>query len=302
MPRLDLDGRAALVTGAGRGIGLATARTLHERGARVALVDLAADVVEAGAEALGEGAIGIAADVTDPDAIGAAVERTVATFGGLDACVANAGIASAASTARAADPDVWERVIEVNLLGTYRTARAALPHLIERGGHLSLVSSIYAFFNGMLVSPYAVSKSAVEALGRAMRVELAERGVSVGVVYYGMIDTEMTRKGFREDPVAARLEAEHVPGFIRRRHSPESAARALADGIERRAPRVFFPAYLRWYSAFRGLANPLLDRRLVRDRKLQRSLRDADVEGRAAGHEIVGARDDDRPPRPGTRA
>jgi NAD(P)-dependent dehydrogenase (short-subunit alcohol dehydrogenase family) len=232
----------------------------------------------------------------------AAAERAVATFGGLDVCVANAGIAPAASTVRAADPEIFERVVEVNLLGSYRTVRAALPHVAGRGGHISIVSSIYAFFNGMAVAPYAVSKSGVEALGRAMRVELATRGVSVGVVYYGMIDTEMTRQGFRGDPLAARMEDEHMPRFVRRRHSPESAARALVAGIERRSPRVFFPGYLRWYSAFRGIANPLLDRRLVRDRSLQDSLGEADVEGRTAGREIPGAREPDRPPRPGTRA
>jgi NAD(P)-dependent dehydrogenase (short-subunit alcohol dehydrogenase family) len=297
----DLDGKVALVTGAARGIGLETARALHERGSSVALVDLDAAATEAAATTVGARALGLGADVSEPEAIGAAVEATVQRFGGLDVCVANAGISPAASTVRAAATETFERVIEVNLLGTYRTVRAALPHVIAGGGHLSLVSSIYAFMNGVFVAAYGATKTAVEGLGRALRVELAQHEVSVGVVYYGFVATEMVREGFESDPLAARVEEQLAPRFVRRRLSAREAAEALVRGVERRAPRVFAPGYLRAYSALRGLINPLLDRRLEHDATLQALLREADLEGRTAGREIVAARAPDAPPRPDVR-
>src|SRR5581483_4901077 len=103
----DVSGKVALITGGARGIGFETARQLHERGASVVLVDLRAEDVEAAAARLGDRAL---ADVTDRDAIAAAVAQTVERFGGLDIAVANAGIAPAAATLRAMDPDVVERV------------------------------------------------------------------------------------------------------------------------------------------------------------------------------------------------
>src|SRR5262245_34721643 len=108
----SLNGQVALVTGAGRGIGAATARALHARGASVALVDLEAP------EAFDvRSTLGLAADVTDKEAIGNAVEATITRFGKLDVIVANAGIAPNVSTALKMDPDVFERVVEVDLLG-----------------------------------------------------------------------------------------------------------------------------------------------------------------------------------------
>ena len=137
--------------------------------------------------------------------------------------------------------EAFERVLEVNLTGVYRTVTAALPEVAARGGHMTLIGSIYSFINGALVAPYAMSKAGVEALGRALRVELAPHGASAGVVYYGFIATEMVRQGIEEDPLGDEFE-DRLPGFIRKRFTPEQAAAALVDGIERRSPRVFAPA------------------------------------------------------------
>jgi NAD(P)-dependent dehydrogenase (short-subunit alcohol dehydrogenase family) len=143
--RLELRGRVALVTGAARGIGLATAQELHARGASVALVGLDAHATAQAAHDVGERTLGVGADVTDPAAVEEVVGRAVESFGGLDVCVANAGVAPRAATVLAMDAGAFERVIEVNLLGAYRTARAAVPHVIARGGHVSVVASIYVF-------------------------------------------------------------------------------------------------------------------------------------------------------------
>jgi NAD(P)-dependent dehydrogenase (short-subunit alcohol dehydrogenase family) len=212
----------------------------------------------------------------------------VERFGQLDVCVANAGIAPAAATVRAMDDEVFDRVVAVNLLGVHRTVMAALPHVIERRGHISIVSSIYAFMNGMLVAPYAVTKAGVEQLGRALRVELAPHGVTVGVVYYGYIDTAMVRQGFEADALATRLETEHVPAIFRRRLSAEQAARVLVRGVERRSPRVAAPRWLGRALRLRGVLGPAIDRRLATDTRLRELLREADDDRRVAGRGIVG--------------
>src|SRR4051794_35305470 len=87
------------------------------------------------------------------------------------------------------DPDVFERVIEVNLLGVWRTVRAALPQVVARQGHVVVVASIYALANGMGTAPYAMAKAGVEQLGRALRVELVQHGASASVAYFGFIDS-----------------------------------------------------------------------------------------------------------------
>jgi hypothetical protein len=106
-------------------------------------------------------------------------------------------------------------------------------------------------------------------------VELAPHGASAGVVYYGFVATDMVNKGM-EDRLLARLEAHHIPRFVRHRLSPAEAAEVLVRGIERRAPRVFAPFYLQPYSALRGILNPLIDWRLERDAALQALLRESD--------------------------
>src|SRR6187399_94758 len=154
----SLHGKVALVTGAARGIGFETARHIHMRGASVAVLDLDAGQAQEAAERIGERAIGIGADVTDHGAMMAAVAEVVERFGGLDVAVANAGIAqSQIATIRGIGTEEWERVFEVDMLGVWRTVRAALPQIVERKGHVVVTASVYAFVNGMLNSPYAVA-------------------------------------------------------------------------------------------------------------------------------------------------
>ena len=140
---------------------------------RSIVLDLDDDAVQRAAAQLGGGAIGIAADVTDRDAMDDVVATAVERFGGLDVIVANAGIASRGATALAARARTSSSAcIEVNLLGVWRSVRAALPEIARRQGHVVVVASIYAFFNGVGAAPYAMAKAGVEQLGRALRVEL----------------------------------------------------------------------------------------------------------------------------------
>jgi NAD(P)-dependent dehydrogenase (short-subunit alcohol dehydrogenase family) len=285
----DVRGKVALITGGARGIGFETARQLYERGASVVLVDLVAAEAEAAAARLGERALGIAADVTDRDAIAAAVAQTVERFGGLDIAVANAGIAPAAATLRAMDPDVVERVIDVDLLGVWRTVGASLPHVVQRRGHIVVVASVYAFMNGVILAPYAIAKAGVEQLGRALRVELKRHGASASVAYFGFIDTEMVRDGMA-DPISDTLN-DSLPGFARRRLPPSAAGRAIVRGIERRAPRIIRPRWWAVPSVLRGVMNPLLDRYMERDEKLQAGIALGDDEARITGPKIVAGGD-----------
>lgn len=285
MPSYELNGKTALVTGAARGIGFETARRLHLRGASVAVVDLDGGQAREAAERIGERVIGIGADVTDHAAIMRAVAETVDRFGGLDVAVANAGIAqSTVVTVRGIGTEEWERVFEVDMLGVWRTVRAALPQIVERRGQIVVTSSVYAFANGVLNSPYAVAKSGVESLGRALRAELMPLGASASVAYFGWVDTKLVQDAF-ERPHSDRMQ-ENLPGFLSRRIAPDEAGAAVVRGIEERSPRIFAPKWWRYVSALRGILNPLLDRRFERDRTMIETVReveaDADEQGAAA--------------------
>jgi NAD(P)-dependent dehydrogenase (short-subunit alcohol dehydrogenase family) len=276
MPAYSLSGKVALVTGGARGIGFATAQELVARGARVVIVDLHEPAVEGAAARLAHGTIGIAADVTDRDAMDDAVAQTVERFGGLDVLVANAGIASRGATARAAEPDQFERVIEVNLLGVWRSVRAALPEVTRRQGHVVVVASIYAFFNGVGAAPYAMAKAGVEQLGRALRVELKPHGASASVAYFGFIDTEMVHQAIDADPLADRLMAAS-PRVLRKRLPPSAAGAAIVRGIERRQPRIIRPRRWTVLSVLRGILNPLMDAQMERDAETQAITRELDA-------------------------
>jgi NAD(P)-dependent dehydrogenase (short-subunit alcohol dehydrogenase family) len=279
MPAYDLNDKVALVTGGARGIGFAAARQLHRRGAAVAIVDLEGGEASAAAARIGERAIGVGADVRDAAAVASAVTATVERFGGLDIAIANAGIAPPVTTARTMAAADWRRVVDINLLGAWETARAALPQIVERRGQVVFIGSIYSHANGLLASPYAVSKAGVEALGRALRAELAPFGASASVVYFGWVDTDLVRDSLdrRDDGFGARVLAEVLPGFLLRRIAPDVAGAAIVRALERRAPRAFAPSVWRYIAALRGVVSPVLDRRLESDARVAAIVAEAEA-------------------------
>jgi NAD(P)-dependent dehydrogenase (short-subunit alcohol dehydrogenase family) len=287
MAPYDLNGKVALVTGAARGIGFETARQIHVRGASVAVVDLSPEEAREAAERIGPRAIGIATDVTDHSAVMQSVAETVERFGGLDVVVANAGIAQAKmATVRGIGTEEWERVFEVDMLGVWRTVRAALPQIVERKGHVVVTSSVYAFVNGVLNSPYAVAKSGVESLGRSLRAELMPLGASASVAYFGWVDTKLVQDAFEAN--GDRMQ-QNLPEFLKKRITPDQAGAAVVRGIEERAPRIFAPKWWRYVSALRGIVNPLLDRRFESDPRVAATVREVESETDEQGAAAVAA-------------
>jgi NAD(P)-dependent dehydrogenase (short-subunit alcohol dehydrogenase family) len=208
-----LAGRAALVTGASRGIGRAIAIDLAHAGAAVALVgrDTAAlDQVAGEIAALGGSAVPLVADVADAAAIRAAVQAAEAAFGSLHTLVACAG-AHAWQRFEDSAPADWARLIDVNVGGVLNTVHAAGPGMRARGqGSIILVASIFAMIGAPGNSIYALTKGAVLAFARALAVEWARHGVRVNALCPGWIDTDMNR-AFRADPRAEAVALREIP-------------------------------------------------------------------------------------------
>ena len=274
MPHLNLAGATVLITGAAGGIGAASARALRDRGANLVLCDLDPAAVEAQAGELGgERALGVGVDVTRRDQLDDAVAQAVARFGGIDVVFANAGITvDPPASIAAVHERAFERVVEVDLLGVWRTVRAALPQVIERRGHVLVTASCYAFLNGMLNAAYAVSKAGVEQFGRALRSELTPHGATAGVLYPGWIETAIVRSAFDRAATSGRLIERAFPAYLRQPITPEQLAASIVTGIERRSARVVYPR--RWIpvSLLRGLVNVVSDARLERDDEVARLL------------------------------
>ncbi|MFF3705916.1 SDR family NAD(P)-dependent oxidoreductase [Streptomyces phaeochromogenes] len=207
----DFEGLKALVTGGASGIGRATAELLASRGAQVAVLDLDPTSVE-------KPLLGYQADVTDDDSVRRAVAAAVADLGGLDVLINNAGI-GAQGTVEDNDDEVWHRVLDVNVVGMVRTARAALPHL-RKSSHAAVVNtcSIAATAGLPMRALYSASKGAVLSLTLAMAADHVREGIRVNCVNPGTVDTPWVGRllDAATDPAAERaaLEARQPTGRL----------------------------------------------------------------------------------------
>jgi meso-butanediol dehydrogenase/(S,S)-butanediol dehydrogenase/diacetyl reductase len=192
-----LEGKSAVVTGGGSGIGRATCRRMAEEGARVAVFDVNEESAKAVAGEIGGAAYGV--DVGDPEALRTAVDAAAAELGGLSIIYNNAGIA-AFNKLHEMDPSEWDRVLRVNLTGVWAGIRAAAPHLLAGGGG-SIVStaSISGTRPAAGEGPYAASKAAVAALTATAALEYAP-AIRVNAVSPGMIRTTLTAPWFEFMP------------------------------------------------------------------------------------------------------
>jgi NAD(P)-dependent dehydrogenase (short-subunit alcohol dehydrogenase family) len=250
--------KTVFITGAARGLGAETARRVAARGAKVALVGLEPEELERVAAQCGTKAAWFECDVTDTEALTAAVEGTIDRFGSIDVCMANAGIAPI-GTVRSTDPDAFERTIEINLLGVWRTVRACLPHVIEREGYVLVIASLAAAVHAPGMAAYAASKAGAEAFGDSLRQEVKHLGVDVGVGYFSFIDTDMVR-GADAHPAVGQLRAEMTLGPLGRTYPLSDAGQAIADGIEKRRRWVVVPPWARALLVLRTALAPLAER------------------------------------------
>jgi NAD(P)-dependent dehydrogenase (short-subunit alcohol dehydrogenase family) len=263
-----LEGRRVLITGAARGIGAATARRLYSRGARLALAGIEAEQLAAVAADCGDAPV-FACDVRDRAQVDAAVEGAVQALGGLDVVIANAGVGAQLPIV-GGDPEIFERTIEVNLLGVYYTLRAAGPHISHPNGYALAISSLAAAVHPPLLGAYSAAKAGVEALGDAMRIEISPSGARVGVAYFGELDTEMTSRGFSTD--AAKL-LQSGFGAVSRVAPLSAGIDAIERGVERRKRWVVAPREVRLLLPIRWWVQLVVDFALrTRKQRLERAL------------------------------
>ncbi|MCP3802486.1 SDR family oxidoreductase [Allokutzneria sp. A3M-2-11 16] len=231
--------KTALITGAARGIGAATAKALAAKGTRVAVVGLEPERLAALTDELGPGHLWHPVDVTEPEALRTVVDATVAAFGRLDVVIANAGIVNY-GTVRTTDPVDFARTIDVNVNGVFNTVRAALPSIIASRGHVLTIASLASFAPAPGMAAYAASKAGVDAMTCSLRNEVAHLGVTVGSAHFGWIDTDMVRDADAELPSFRRLRS-RLPWPANSTTDVAECARAVVRGIERRSRRVYVP-------------------------------------------------------------
>jgi NAD(P)-dependent dehydrogenase (short-subunit alcohol dehydrogenase family) len=237
----ELSGRRVLVTGAARGIGAAAAQRLHARGARLVLAGIEPEVMARTAAQCGD-ALAVVCDVRDREQVEAAVEAAVEHLGGLDVVIANAGVAAQLPIV-GGDPEVFERTIEVNLLGVYYTLRAAGPYIAHEHGYALVISSLAAAVHPPLLGAYCASKAGVEALADSLRIEIAASGARIGVAYFAELDTDMVRQGFSTEAAQRLSEARRGRLSV----APlEAGIDAIERGVARRSRWVVAP---RWVGA-----------------------------------------------------
>jgi NAD(P)-dependent dehydrogenase (short-subunit alcohol dehydrogenase family) len=251
-----INGKVVLITGAARGIGAGVAKRLAAQGAKVALVGLEGDELRAVAAECGPEATAYEADVTDWDALRKAVTAVVARYGRVDVVMANAGIA-AAGFIRSIDPAAFEKVIEVDLLGVWRTVRTCLPALIESKGYCLIVSSMAAVAHVPGNAPYNAAKAGVEAFGNTLRAEVRHLGVDVGIAHPTWIATDMVNSA-DEHPVFGPLR-QTLPKPMVKTYPLSVAVDAFDAGIATRARTIHIPSGLLLLKLIRALLPPIIE-------------------------------------------
>jgi NAD(P)-dependent dehydrogenase (short-subunit alcohol dehydrogenase family) len=189
-----LTGKVVIITGASGGIGSATARLFMEHGANLMLVDLKEGPLQEVASRLGGGVAWTAADVSSPGDTERYVRETVARYGGIDVLFANAGIEGAVRSLVDTTPEDFDRVLHVNVRGTWLGIKYAAPEIARRGGgSIMLTSSVAGLIGAQGLGPYVASKHAVIGLAKSAALELAPQRIRVNTINPGPIENRMMR-------------------------------------------------------------------------------------------------------------
>jgi 2-hydroxycyclohexanecarboxyl-CoA dehydrogenase len=223
--------RVAIVTGGGSGIGLAIAERLATDGHAVAVFDLDPDAATGAADkiaASGTGSLGVAADVTDRAAVAAGLERVHSELGPVTVLVNSAGL-DGFDPFLTITPEKWDRIVAVNLTGTFNMCQAVLPDMLEAGwGRIVNISSSSTHGGQPFMTHYVAAKSGVVGLTKALALEFAPKGVTVNTIPPGFIDTPMLRAAEKKGLLGGTLEEHAAKTPVRRAGRPEDIAAACA--------------------------------------------------------------------------
>ena len=208
-----LDGKVAVITGAGGGMGREAALLFCEEGAQVCVADVDADAAEKTAADAGD-AFAIRVDVSDSDSVREMYDRTAERYGGIDVLYNNAGISPPDDDSiLVTEPDAWQRVQDVNTKGVYLCCKHGIPHLLERGGGSVINVASFVALMGAATSQisYTASKGAVLALSRELAVQFARQGIRVNALCPGPVETPLLLRIFGDDPAAYERRRVHLP-------------------------------------------------------------------------------------------
>jgi 3-hydroxybutyrate dehydrogenase len=239
-----LAGKVAIVTGAASGIGREIALTFAREGAQVAVADVRADAAQATAAeivALGGRAIAAAMDVTDEASVHAAVSATVATFGGVDILVSNAGV-QIVHPLEAFPFAEWRALLAVHLDGAFLTTQACLPHMYAsgRGGSIILMGSVHSKLASPLKGPYVTAKHGLLGLAKVIAKEGAPHGVRANVVCPGFVRTPLVEKQIPEQAQALGISEADVIKNVMLKDTVDGEFTTLEDVA---ATALFFAAF-----------------------------------------------------------
>ncbi len=231
---MELEGRVALVTGGGSGLGAASAKKLAQAGAQVGVLSRTRDEIEKVAreiESAGGQAVALEADISDPQQMQAAVEQLVQRFGRLDIVFANAGINGVWAPLEDLTPEDWDKTLAVNLKGTFLTVKYAVPHLKKQGGSVIVTSSVNGtrMFSNTGATAYASSKAAQVAFTKMVALELAKHRVRVNVICPGAIESEIDENTERQNLESVKEPVEFPEGKIPLTDGKPGTSEQVAD-------------------------------------------------------------------------
>lgn len=230
---MQLEGRVALITGAGEGIGRATARLLAREGARIGALGRTREDLESVVEEIesdGGQATVLCADISKAEEVEAAVKQLADAYGRIDVVFANAGVNGVWAPIEELKPDEWAQTISINLTGTFLTIKYAVPHLKKQGGSVVITSSVNGtrIFSNTGATAYSTTKAGQVAMGKMLALELAPSKVRVNVICPGAIETEID-----ENTEKRHLEKVKMPVEFPKTHQPLTRGPGTAEQVAR---------------------------------------------------------------------
>ncbi|PZR32826.1 SDR family NAD(P)-dependent oxidoreductase [Caulobacter segnis] len=278
MAKYSLEGRVVVITGANGGLGSALAKALAKRGAKLALLDIAHP--NAGQIVMSFGGAKLAqtweVDVRSMDSVNTAIKAAADHFGKIDIVIANAGVTAFEPLVHA-DPKTFDRVIDINLNGVWRTFRAAVPYVAETKGYLLGISSMAAFMHSPLQASYTASKAGVWALCDSIRLELRHQGVGVGSAHPTFFHTPLMDQTFA-DPAGNKIWGGNKGGIFKM-VSLEEVISSIVEGIERRQDVMVIPKTNGLVARAPGLFRKIVEAIGFNDRDIAETVRVAGQKG-----------------------